>query len=313
VHSVLALDLVFVAIGLALAASTYETAFAVVVVVTDRAERDRCLLLLSMMTAFAAAFFYPLTGWLDQLLGWRGALVALAALMAVIAIPGHLWVVPNAATHRARVTRTLGRSIGDALRDRHFWLLSAAFVIEAGAGSAVTVQLVSFLRHEGHSAEVSATVPMLIGVLSVPIRLYLGTAGRRFGMVAVTAAAFAIQALGAGVLWFTARSIVWTAVSIAAFGFGVAVATLSRPAIFADRYGPARYAGIISVTALMIGVSRAVAPLAASTLGDGQFLLWASGASVLSAAMLMFAGRSRSEQETSDDKTTDAACEDIYS
>jgi MFS family permease len=278
----------FFFIGIALAASTYEVAFAVVVLATEAGRRDQALLWLTIATAGTSAFFYPLTGWLNGLLGWRGAVLALASLLVVFAIPGHLWVVPDRRTHLARARRRTGLPVGAALGDVGFWLIALAFVLEAAAGSAISVQLVAYLEENGHSAQTAATLPMIIGLLSIPIRLVMRPLIRRFGLAGVTGAAFVVQAAGATTLYLVARSLPIVCAAIAASGFGVAVGTLTRPAILADRYGPARYAGIVSVTALFLGLARGFAPFGAAFLAHGSFLLWAAAACLLGAASLSF-------------------------
>jgi hypothetical protein len=67
-----------------------------------------------------------------------------------------------------------GVAIGAALRSGVFWLLATSFVLEAAAQAGVTMILVSYLREAGHPPRVAATLPLLIGVLAVPIRLTLG-------------------------------------------------------------------------------------------------------------------------------------------
>jgi predicted MFS family arabinose efflux permease len=93
------LYLAFVLIGLALAMSTYEAAFAVLVAATDTAHRDNAIIVVSLVTGFATSLNYPLTGWLDAELGWRTTLLVLAGTLALIAIPAHLLAVPSRAAH----------------------------------------------------------------------------------------------------------------------------------------------------------------------------------------------------------------------
>ncbi len=287
VQSVTQLYAVFVVNGFALALSTYEAAFAVIVVATSARQRDSALLWLTIATAGVSAFYYPLTGWLESQLGWRETLLVLAAVTAVVAIPGHLWVVPDRRTHVVQIQRRTGARMGAALRDPRFWMLTGSFVAEAVANAAVGIQLVLYLREQGHSAQYAATIPMLTGLLSIPIRLCLGSFLRRFGAVNVTAAAFAVQGLGAVLLWSHGASAWLVALAITAHGFGNAVATLTRPAIYADRYGAAQFAGIVSITALLMGIARAAAPLGAAVLPGDTFLLWALAACVIATAALL--------------------------
>ena len=146
--------------------------------------------------------------------------------------------------------------------------------------------LVAYLRHAGHSATAAATISGLLGVLSVTGRLATTGLARRYGMTAVTAVVFAVQAAGVAVLPSVSGSIAWAAVCITAFGLGFGVATIARPAILADRYGTHRYATIAATMAVPITLAKAGAPLAAAGLGTGGFMPWAAAACLLAAALL---------------------------
>jgi MFS family permease len=85
-HSLAQLYLAFALIGVALALSTYEAAFAVLVVATEPRHRDGAITAVTMATGLATSFYYPLAGWLDAQLGWRASLLVLAASQALITI-----------------------------------------------------------------------------------------------------------------------------------------------------------------------------------------------------------------------------------
>jgi MFS family permease len=292
VQTVAQLYAVFAVIGLAGAASLYEAAFPVLIATADPAQRNRALLVVTIVAGFASSIFFPLTGWLLAYHGWRTTLVYLAVLLAITAIPGHLLAVPTRGVHHAAIRSRPGVRVREALADNRFWLLTIAFVAQAAATSAVGVLLVSFLRHAGQPATVAATVAGLLGVLSVTGRLATTGLARRHGMATVTAIVFAVQAVGAVTLAYVAESPAWAAVCITAFGLGFGVATIARPAILADRYGTHRYATIAATMTVPITLAKAGAPLAAAALGPGRFLPWTAAACLL-AAVTLWAARGR--------------------
>jgi predicted MFS family arabinose efflux permease len=285
-HTIGQLYAVFVLIGLAGAASLYEAAFPVLIAVTHPARRDPALLAVTMVAGFASSIFFPLTGFLLAQHGWRSTLIILAGLLAVTAIPAHLWAVPARRTHHATAHDRRGKHTNEALHDTRFWLLTGAFVSQAAAVSAIGVLLVAFLRQAGHAATAAATVSGLLGILSVTGRLATAGLARRHGMTAVTAVVFAVQAAGAAAMPYVAGSLAWAAVCITAFGLGFGVATIARPAILADRYGTYRYATIAATMSVPITLAKAGAPVAAAALGAGRFLPWAAAACLLAAAVL---------------------------
>ncbi len=301
VRSVAQLYAVFVLVGIALATSTYEAAFAVLVAVTDQDRRDGALLGLTMVTGLATNLFYPLTDWLEALAGWRGALVVLAALLAVVAIPVHAWLVPGRKVHVGLAGTREGVPPGKALRDPRFWLLGVAFVVQSGAVSAVMVQLVPYLRDSGIPPRAAAAIPLVIGVATLGVRLGLTSLSRRFGMISVTACAFLLQAVGAGLLPFVAGSARPAALAVAAFGVGMGVAVIARGSILADQFGAARFASVFALMTIPIALARAGSPLGAAWLGGGRFLGWAGVGCAVSAAclwLLRVAARRAEEGQT---------------
>ena len=84
-----ALYAVWAVMGLALAATLYEPAFAAVVSWFATRHRDRALLVVTLAGGLASTIFMPISAWLLVGLGWRTALVVLAVVLAVITIPLH--------------------------------------------------------------------------------------------------------------------------------------------------------------------------------------------------------------------------------
>src|SRR5918997_5843222 len=84
--------LVWVGMGLAMAATLYEPAFAALAKWFERG-RGRALLLVTLAGGLASTIFLPLSAWLVGAQGWRGALLALAALLALLTIVPHALVL----------------------------------------------------------------------------------------------------------------------------------------------------------------------------------------------------------------------------
>jgi MFS family permease len=278
---------VFGLVGLAGAASLYEAAFPVVIAASTSAMRDRALLTVTIVAGFASSIFFPLTGLLLEHVGWRHTLVILAVLLAVVAVPIHARLVPGRrrAGHQ-RHTHVDGAAVRVALLERAFWLLTAAFIAQAAAVSAVGVLLVSALRELGQPATVAAAVSGLLGILSVTGRLVTTGFARRHGMTTVTSVIFAIQAVGTIALPHLGRTIAGAAVCVVAFGLGFGVGTIAKPAILADRFGTARYATIAATMTVPITLAKAFAPLAAASVPLGTFFTMAGVASIAGAGLL---------------------------
>jgi len=102
IESLGALYAVWALMGLAMAATLYEPAFAAIVGWFPLKDRDRALLVVTLVAALASTIFMPFEAWLVDRLGWRGALSTLALILAVPTIPIHALVL-------RRPPRTAGR------------------------------------------------------------------------------------------------------------------------------------------------------------------------------------------------------------
>src|SRR5436309_7080136 len=102
IESLGALYAVWALMGLAMAATLYEPAFAAIVGWFPLQGRDQALLVVTLVAALASTIFMPFEAWLVGRLGWRGTLAALALILAAPTIPIHALVL-------RRPPRTAGR------------------------------------------------------------------------------------------------------------------------------------------------------------------------------------------------------------
>jgi MFS family permease len=271
IDSVAQLYAVQIGIGAASAASLYEAAFALIIAWHRPEHRSGALLALTVVAGFASTIFLPLTGWLVAAYGWRTALLVLAAILAVLAVPLHalaLRPVPFAATpaDTDRSPGTAPISISTVLTDRGFWLLAIGFTAHTAAVSTVTVHLVAALTTWGHTATFAATTAGLFGILSVTGRLASTGLQRRYRTAAVTAAVFGVQAVAAATLPFVGHAAIPAVIAVIGFGLGFGVATIAKPVLLADRYDTRRYATIAGLLVVPMTLAKATAPLAAAIL-----------------------------------------------
>jgi predicted MFS family arabinose efflux permease len=298
IHTVAELYAVFAVIGLASAMTLYEPAFAVVIRSVAPARRSGALLTVTIVAGFASSIFLPLTGVLTAHLGWRHALLALAAVHLAVTVPLHATAVPpdqRITPTTATATVNQGRPVvRRALRDRRFWLFLAGFTAQGAATTVIGVLLVAYLIRLGHPPALAATIAGLLGVLSVTGRLATTGLHRRHSIARITAAVFVLQALGIAVLPILGTSTIGAIGCVIVFGLGFGVATIARPALLADRYGTTAYATVAGTMSTPINVAKAIAPLAAAAIassGAGYTAVMAAVAAccALAAASLVLA------------------------
>ena len=287
----------FVLIGLSITMCTYEAAFAVLVFATEPEHRDRAIITVAMIAGLATYLVYPLLGWLNGAFGWRTTLLILALAFGVTAVPGHLWVIPSGAAHHGQVASRRGVPIGAALRQGRFWLLSIAFVGQAGSVSAFSLLAVAYLVDVGHSVAVATAMPVAIGVMQIVSRLVLTTFARRIRIVPAASAAFAIQALGLVLLPLAGRSVPLCVLCVAAIGVGQGIGVVARPTILADSFGVLHFASVLAAITVPMAIARAGMPLLATWLGDWRFLVICGALAFIASAALLPLVRVRAEQD----------------
>ncbi|HXD96503.1 MAG TPA: MFS transporter [Candidatus Acidoferrum sp.] len=293
VESLPALYAVWFFMGLAMAATLYEPAFAVVVS-WFRQGRDRALLTVTLVAGFASTIFMPIEAWLLTRVGWRMALTILAVVLAVITIPIHALVLRR--SHHATALRDAGGStssvpgmtLGQAARTLVFWVLAAAFFVSNFATAAVSVHLIPYLTDRGYSATVAASIIGWMGAMQVPGRMMFVPISVRLGARAMVASVFFGQAVGLGSLPFIL--LIGTALPfIVVMGASNGMSTLSRATSLAQIFGARHYGAISGAVALGANGARAIGPVGASLLllGLGAYpsVFWALAASLVCASL----------------------------
>jgi MFS family permease len=275
VESVAALYAIYLGLGLAMAGTLYPPAFAVVTQAFGAGYR-RAITALTLFGGFASTAFWPLTTALIEALGWRNAVLALAAINLVLCVPLHARLPRHAARAGGEPAPppapvTVDATAREALRAPGFVLLAVAFAGHALAISSIGVHLIALLTGRGMSATSAAAAAALIGPMQV-----LG----RIGELALSGRASAVQ-VGRAITWFLPLSMVvlwfeglaqaeWLLLGLFAllYGVGNGAMTIVRGAVPAELFGRTHYgaiSGALNGPAMIVG---AAAPFIASLLLD---------------------------------------------
>jgi MFS family permease len=307
VETLPALYAVWFGMGVAMATTLYEPAFAVVVSWFPRG-RDRALLIVTLAAGLASTIFMPIEAWLLTRVGWRSALTILAVVLGVITIPMHAALLRRspggAADQRVADGRTVpvrGLTLDVARRTAVFWVLSAAFFVSNFATAALSTHLIPYLVGLGHSATIAATVIGWMGAMQLVGRVVFVPISARLGSRVMVAAVFLAQAVGIGQL--PLLGLIGTLLPfILLQGAANGMATLARATSIAELFGARHYGTIAGAVALGANGARAVGPVGASLLwvGLGSYpaVFWALAASLVTVAVvLLIAGASASRDE----------------
>ena len=297
VQSLPALYAVWFGMGVAMAATLYEPAFAAVVSWFARG-RDRALLTVTLVAGLASTIFMPIEAWLLTQVGWRGALTILTVVLGGITIPMHALLLrrapasagPPSADGRPAPAGE-GMTLGAARRTAVFWVLAVAFVASNFAVAALSVHLIPFLVGRGYSPTVAATAIGWMGAMQLAGRLLFVPISTRLGARAMVAAVFLAQALGIAQL--PLLGLIGTLLPfILLQGAANGMATLARATSLAEIFGSRHYGAIAGAMAIGANGARAIGPVGASLLlaGLGAYpaVFWVLAASLVAAGAAVF-------------------------
>jgi MFS family permease len=303
VETLWALYVVWTLMGLAMATTLYDPAFAAIVGWFAR-HRDRALLTLTLVAGLASTIFVPIETRLLAGHTWRQTLVILGVVLAVTTIPIHALALRppprDGGTSPAGVAAAdRSHSLGDALRMPIFWILAAAFVVSNFATNSVTVHVIPYLVDRGYPLATAAMTIGWMGAMQLPGRVLFGPIASRFGHRQMTAAVFAAQGLGLAAL--ASVTLIHSLVPIIVLvGAANGMATLARASIVAQIFGRRSYGAISGAMAIGANTARALGPVGGSLLlaalggYEAVFGLLAAGV-VLGGVAVLFArdGESR--------------------
>lgn len=267
---------VWVLIGVMMAFSLYDPAFVLLAKWFHR-HRGAAIAIVTLAAGFASTIFLPLTDWLTQQLGWRGAVAVLSLSLIVVVAPLHALILrrrpedlgllpdgepqPQHSDSSAPVPASV--SVGAALRDSTFWLLTMGFAMSLLASNSMRVHLIPYLIEQGYDASFSAWVGAIIGVTQVIGRLVYLPLERRFSLRNLAIILMIVQAASYGLL-LIGTTPVWIWVFVFFYGATLGMITLVRPALTAGTYGAASFGRINSVMGFIMTLAITAGPVGAS-------------------------------------------------
>lgn len=260
-------DLLFlgwVVIGLGMAGTLYEAAFATIVR-TDEKRARRTISLLTLFGGLASTAFWPLSAWLLGAAGWHGTYQIFGAAHLLVCLPLHLLLPDPANPGRVPAPKTepAGKAslLFDTLKRKDFWLLALAFSANSFIFAALAIQLIPLLQAWRHSTAEILWMTALIGPMQVLGRVVELALEGRFDIHKVGLAPFLLLPVSFLGLWLFG-AMAWMVVLFCCFyGISNGLMTIVRGVIPKERFDPAHY-GLVSGLLSGFGLFfRAVGPL----------------------------------------------------
>lgn len=290
VSDLVAFYIVWALIGVTMAAVLYGPALATITV-WFRRRRARALTVLTLMAGFASTIFVPLAAWLVLAQGRRGALLTLAAILAIATIVPHAVFLrrrpsdlglgvdgdPSVTADGTPHAPELSASLREALRHPTFkWIALAYGLFALGVG--VPVHFVAYLGDHGYPLGFAAAATGAIGAAQVFGRMFFAPLEGRLAPRTMSVLIYAGQPLSLLVLLLV-PSVLGVLAFVVLFGASRGMETLVRSTLASGLYGPARFASIYAALTLFMFATQAIAPVSLGAVYDtvGSYVpgLWA--------------------------------------
>ncbi|GAA1720534.1 MFS transporter [Fodinicola feengrottensis] len=252
--------------GPAMAATFYPPAFAAVTRWYGP-DRVKALTALTLVAGFASTVFAPLAAALDAWLGWRGAYLVLAVVLAAVTIPIHVFGLrlpwPPIEHHRQHGSTAPVRRI---VASRGFLALLVSVGLGGFAIYAVVVNQVPLLIGRGVSPTLAAWALGLGGAGQVLGRLFYAPVLAKLPVVARTVGIFAAGAATTALLAVLSGPAVALVAAAILAGVARGLYTLVQATAVSDRWGAAAYGTLSAVLTTPITIATAIAPWAGTSI-----------------------------------------------
>jgi MFS family permease len=274
-HTLATLFVVWIGLGMSMAATLYDPVFAVVTRDYPGSFRTE-ITLITLVAGFASTVFVPLTQGFINGLGWRGALIALAAMNVAISLPIHAAAIKrNGATDatvgdKARLKAVNTTSTQRALRTPTFWALAVCFTAYYATFAALTFHLVPLMLARKVPAGWLLTTMAIIGPAQVAARALWFAVGRnlrpeRVGLIVT--AAFPVSVL---VLLYAGTSPYLLMLFALVYGGANGMMTILRGTIVQDAMWTEGYGAISGLLSAPSNIAKGIAPISAAALWTVQ-------------------------------------------
>jgi len=249
-------------------------------------------------TGLSGMFAPSYVTWMVETAGWRTAYIGIGMLPILVAAPLSIVLLrerrildPVPSEPVTGEADEVGHTLAQALRTWQMWALAFAFLLAAGAVTAVVTNLVPMLVETGRSEARAAVLAGGIGAAIIISRIGVGWLVDRFWAPAIGALVIGAAALGTLVLATPGASD--TTVLLAIFVIGLATgAEFDLNAFLASRYFGSRHLGriyAVQYSALIVG-SGIGAPASGwlrDAAGDFSWMLWVTAGGFAACAALL--------------------------
>lgn len=251
--------LAWVVLGLGMGAGLYDPAFSTLGRIYGEHARS-AITQLTLFGGFASTVCWPLSAFLVDQLGWRGACLTYAAVHIVIVLPLYLAGLPREEQRAAPTEAPAGAPTRGSVRPElrlAFFLLAAGFTLAAVIMTVISVHLLTLLQARGIALATAVGFGALIGPSQVGARVLEMAFGRKAHPIWSLLASAVLVALGLAML-IGAPGV--AAVGIVLYGSGSGIRSIARGTVPLALFGREGYAILMGRIAMPTLIAQAASP-----------------------------------------------------
>ncbi len=249
-------------IGVAMGTGLYDPAFSTLTRLYGDQARS-AITSLTLWGGFASTVCWPLTAFLVDHVGWRGASFAYVAIMLVLVLPMYWFGLPREALVVPGTKPPPPPVSAQVRRDNRIFLLilAVSFTVASIVMTVIAVHLVTMLRDRGFSLATAVSLGMLIGPSQVGARVLEAAFGRKVHPIWSLLVCTVAVAIGLATLL---GSVELVALGLILYGGGNGLRSIARGTVPLAMFGRDGYAVLMGWIALPVLVAQAISP----TIGD---------------------------------------------
>jgi predicted MFS family arabinose efflux permease len=255
----------WVVLGLAMGAGLYDPAFSTLGRLYGETARG-AITQVTLFGGFASTVCWPLSAFMVDHIGWRGACAVYAAIHLVVTLPLYWFGLPantSAAAPKSAATAPTG-----SLRPDHrivFLLLAAALTLASVIMTVISIHLLTILQARGMALAAAVGLGALVGPSQVGARVLETLFGRKIHPVWSLIASTVLVAIGLGML---AGEPGVVGVGIVLYASGSGIRSIARGTVPLALFGRDGYAVLMGRLAMPMLVAQAASPFLGALLLD---------------------------------------------
>ncbi|HEX4043735.1 MAG TPA: MFS transporter [Xanthobacteraceae bacterium] len=262
---------VWMVLGVAMAASLYDPAFATLGRIFGPGARAP-ITTLTLAGGFASTVSWPVTQYLIDTVGWRGTYLVYAGLLACVAAPLHALALPRERFATAPPPPVLTpEQKPAAFLPAHglaFILVAAGFAAYAFVPSALSAQLLAIFKRFGLTPDTVVAIGMLFGPSQVLARIVELSFGRHLHPLWIARSAVGLLVVAFALLAIVPFSIAAAAAFAVLYGMANGLLTIARGTVPLALFGAAGYGRLVGRIGGPFLVVQALAPVVVTYVAD---------------------------------------------